>query len=269
MKRLFALLALGALLGAGLSEGYLAQESRLYERDSALQRLGRSLDDWLTGRSSHRGLRDELQRLRTPLGLSGGPDGVFGRELSKLDLATLAEIQGFLELETPTGEQQRGLFQRLGALASARQKLCLEQRRQADLGQLKGAEPKLLRFLRWELSWIDLWMREVELTEQLQTVLLREKSVGAEGQELVRELLRLQTQAGLVATPEELSALQDLSVERLTLLVRTAEQAARKQAGDARGALLQIRRLGRQLDDNAERFRNARREQLGRLSGLS
>lgn len=121
----------------------------------------------------------------------------------------------------------------------------------------------LHRYLRWEATWVRLWIDEADLTARLQRGFLDEVS-QSEQKQILKELLRLRVKAEHTAFSQDLEALDTLAKERLTVLARTAEQLMRLDEHKSQGAFVRVRRLSRELDKITERFQADRLEALER-----
>lgn len=255
MKRFLALLALLYLttLPAWAQTSYKEVETELYARESTLAEMANALETWLSGRATLEHTQSTIKSARSKLA-SAAPV----RGLGEFEETIATEITTFLNGKEHTAEGQRRLFSKLGQ-ATRDRSLALIEWRQAEIAKLKGESD----WKSWETSWLPLWKDEAELTYELQLKLLDpEKFSKAENSALLRKLLALQTQAQKIEASQDLEKLQSLSVERLTVLARAAEQLLRMDRTQSRGAVTRVRRLSKRLDALTREFRQLRLKAL-------
>lgn len=263
------LLALSLSLSAQESSfpATLKAEQALQRHDQALAKLATGLEDWLSGRSDLKTIQTTVAasklELNNTLSLS--------RETSSQVLAAqqgiVQAVSGFTANTTPSAEGQRALFARLNDYTRARSMALLQWRSNNNRRLLEANRQHRARadYLAWEAAWIPLWKSEIDITYRLQKQALS-SGTAAPGNSFVREILALQSQASAVALPQQHTALQELSVRRLTVLARTAEQLDRLGQGESRGAVTRIRRLTKEQSSLDVALQKERLSVLSKLS---
>ncbi len=188
--------------------------------------------------------------------------------VSKAEQGMLDAVGGFTASQAPDAEGQKALFQRLNGFTRDRSNALLEWRGAANARFKQGSKPGTprARYQAWEAAWLPLWKSEIDITYRLQADALK-ASRSEKASSYVREILALQRQAAAVVTPKELQELQDLSLRRLTVLARTAEQLQRLSEGESRGALTRVRRLSKELSDLGRQMQEMRLARLSALGG--
>ena len=247
-----------ALLSPSSAEStILSQEIALENSENQVGVVSEVLESWLSGRlkqdSALNRLRDTESRLTETPGLPrdvGKPIQATVRKMFSLSLE-------FVSRKNPDSRGQRVLFRELNRLTLSRNQ-AINSWRTSSL-QKRAGSPAIQKWRTWELAWLDIWKRESKLTYTLQACMLKEKGQGrSEIQGLVKQLLKLRLDANSVPSDGAIKKLQALSLERLVLLARTADQVSRLDSGKSRGSVTRVRRLSRKLNAVSKEFRRAR-----------
>lgn len=228
-------------------------ETSLFARESTLAEMAGALESWLSGRATLEDTKVLVGKARTSLAQSSPVPALdsFEKEMAN-------QIFSFLQSDEHTADGQRRLFRKLGESTRDRS-LALIKWRQGEMPTLKADQA----WKTWETAWLPLWKEEATLTYELQLKLLDpEQFSKAENSALLRELLALQTRAQKIEAGQDLEKLQSLSVERLTVLARAAEQLLRMDRTQSRGAVTRVRRLSKQLDALTREFRQLRLQKI-------
>lgn len=264
---LLCLLALPGQAQSAVTVKQVAQaEARVQKHDQALARLANGLEDWLAGRADLAAMKATVAAVKSQLSQPLSLPSEVSTRVTQAEQGLLSAVNGFTTARAPDAEGQRALFEQLNVFTRDRSLALLHWRVRNNEQLRKQHKPGTQgsRYLEWEAAWLPLWKSEVDLSYRLQKSALSQKEGQSAG--FVRELLSLQSQAAAVNTPQELQALQEISLRRLTVLARTAEQLGRLQRGESRGAVSRVRRLSKELAELGQQLQERR---LGFLNTMA
>lgn len=242
-------------------QDFLKNEKQIVSHELELSRMASVLEEWLSGRSKRSVLLETLKQVeaataRPPSLSKKAKDTVKSTEAEMIRL-----IREFATEEDPDGDGQRRLFSGMSQTTEKRTLALLSWRAGVVKELLKQKLPAARSAqLTWEAAWYPIWAEEAKYTRRLQAGLL-EESAGDDS-EILKGLLALRVRAQAISCPERVADLQRMSLERLTILARTAEQLMRLEKRKSRGALTRVRRLSRKLSALTEEFQSRRLELL-------
>lgn len=263
MRRLVFSLFLSLVVGqiALAQPGFLSGEKEIHKHEKTLERLAEGLDRWLSGRSALRDFQSLLQQSQQSLTPYSSVAGAEGKAATQAEQEIVAAIRRFTQSSAPDAEGQRKLFLTLGQAHEKRTLALLRWRAAQEKSLLPSARGRVKEQLQWEAGWLPIWTEEARLTGRLQKHLLSSTEKNDEKQ-LLQGLLQLKLKADKLPCPSSMKPLAHLSQERLTLLVRSAEQLVRLNQHQSQGAVTRVKRLSKKLSELTAEF------QALRLQGL-
>lgn len=244
-------------------ESYLAGERSLQKHDGALAELASAVEEWLSGRQGVEATLGRVRKLRSQFQANLDLPNPVAAPVRAAQDRMVSSVERFLAQTTPDAQGQRALFETLNHATHDRAVALLgwrttQNQRLAKHHQSGGRG----RYLAWESRWLGIWKKEVDITHRLQKAFLQTQAGNrASSEGFVGELLALQSQAGKVATPPELTNLSLLGQKRLTLLARAAEQLERVGSG-SRGALTRLRKLNKEQAEMTRQLESQRLQVL-------
>lgn len=240
---------------------FVETEKRVFRHETSLSKMAVGLENWLSGREKQivllKALNEVAAETKQPIGLPR----TYGDTVASAEKSMVKMAQDFANSERPDSDGQRALFTGMSEQTQQRT-LALLKWREASVGKLRKSSidsgPRAL--LEWEAAWYPLWADEAKFTRRLQAGLLQDST--QDDADILKGLLALRIRAQGIEPPQQASGLHEKSLERLTILARTAEQLLRLEKRKSRGALTRVRRLSRKLTSITKQFQEERLQLL-------
>ena len=240
---------------------FVETEQQVLSHERQLSKMASILEEWLSGRAKRSALLETLKEVESATSRPPNLSKAAQNTVRSSEAEMIRLVRNFATAEDPDGDGQRRLFSGMSRTTEKRTQALLSWRIQTVSELLKQKLSAAQKSqLVWEAAWYPIWSEETKYTRLLQAGLL-EEATSEEG-EILKGLLALRVRAQAIQCPERLADLQKLSLERLTILARTAEQLLRLEKRKSRGALTRVRRLSRKLSELTELFQARRFELL-------
>ena len=240
---------------------FVKTEKQILSHEQQLSKMASALEEWLSGRSKRSVLLETLKQVESATSRPPSLPAMTQKAVESSERDMLRLVREFATSKDPDGDGQRRLFSGMSQTTEKRT-LALLSWRTATVKELLSRKLPADRAsqLTWEAAWYPIWAEEAKYTRRLQAGLLEEAT--RDQSDILKGLLALRVRAQAIPCPPRLTELQKMSLERLTLLARTAEQLLRLEKRQSRGALTRVRRLSRKLSDLTEQFQSRRLELL-------